>query len=252
MAERPPWRSAWITGASAGIGRALALRLAATGCRVAASARNADALDELRREHPAITAHPLDVTDTAAMAAAVDTIEQDQGPLDLAVFNAGIYEPLPGGLGDPETFRNHMEVNYMGVVNGVQAVLPAMARRNAGQVALMGSVAGFRGLPRSARYGPTKAAIINLAETLRLEFHDGGVDIRLINPGFVATRLTAQNDFTMPDIMDAGDAADAIIDGLSGRGFEITFPRRFALYMKLVRLLPYALFFPLAARMTRE
>ncbi len=251
MAEDLPWTSAWVTGASAGIGRALALRLAAGGCAVTASARDTGALKKLHDEHVAITPLPLDVTDTAAVMAAVPALEARQGPLDLAVFNAGTYEPLPGGLGDPEVFRHHMEVNYMGVVNGLHGVVPAMKERGRGQVALMGSLSGYRGLPRAACYGPTKAALINLAETLRTELRGSGVDLRIVNPGFVATRLTDKNDFTMPDLMTAPDAADAIIRGLEGRGFEIAFPRRFALFMKLARLLPYGLFFPLAARLAR-
>ncbi|MDZ7751062.1 MAG: SDR family NAD(P)-dependent oxidoreductase [Gammaproteobacteria bacterium] len=252
MAEDLPWTSAWVTGASAGIGRALALRLAAGGCAVTASARSAGALEELHDAHSAITPRPLDVTDTAAMAAAVADMEGRQGPLDLALFNAGTYDPLPGGLGDPAVFRRHMEVNYMGVVNGLHGVLPAMKERGRGQVALMGSLSGYRGLPQAAYYGPTKAALINLAETLRTELGGSGVDLRIVNPGFVATRLTEKNDFTMPDLMTAEDAATAIITGLRGTGFEIAFPRRFALVMKLARLLPYGLFFPLAARLAKE
>jgi NADP-dependent 3-hydroxy acid dehydrogenase YdfG len=242
--------SVWVTGASQGIGRALALELANTGAKVAISARSAGVLSDLAREHRGLYPEPLDVTDAPAVAAAVARIEQMQGPLDLAVLNAGVYQPLPGGLAAPEVFAEHMAVNYQGVVNGVCAVLPGMQARGRGQVAVVASVAGYRGLPQAAAYGPTKAALINLAETLRLELRGSGVDLRLVNPGFVATRLTAQNRFAMPSILTPEDAARRILAGLKGSGFEIAFPFGFATWMKLLRLLPYRLYFPLVARIT--
>ena len=244
-------RSAWITGASQGIGRALALELAGRGSRVAISARGAEALDDLARHHSGLHPEPLDVTDAQAVATAVAHIEQTQGPLDLAVLNAGIYQPLPGGLADPRVFAEHMAVNYQGVVNGLCAVLPGMRERGHGQVVVVASVAGYRGLPQAAAYGPTKAALINLAETLRLELRGTGVDLRLANPGFVATRLTAKNSFAMPAILTPEDAARRILTGLARSGFEIAFPRAFVTWMKLLRLLPYRLYFPLVARMTQ-
>lgn len=246
------WNSVWITGASQGIGRELALQLANQGVRVACSARSADVLEALHDVHERILPLPLDVTDAAATAQAVKDIERVQGHLDLAVFNAGVYEPLPGGLADPEVFRQHMEVNYLGVVNGVMAVVPGMRQRHSGQVAIVGSVAGYRGLPQSAAYGPTKAALIHLAETLRLELRGSGVDIRLINPGFVNTRLTAKNDFHMPSMLTPEAAAECIVRGLQGRDFEIAFPRGFVAWLKLARLLPYRWYFPLIARLTRS
>jgi len=242
--------SVWITGASQGIGRALALELAGRGARVAVSARGTGALAELALQSQALTPEPLDVTDAAAVAAAVTRIEAAQGPLDLAVLNAGIYQPLPGGLAAPEVFAEHMAVNYQGVVNGLCAVLPRMRERGRGQVAIVASVAGYRGLPQAAAYGPTKAALINLAETLRLELRGSGVDLRLVNPGFVATRLTAQNRFTMPSLLTPEDAARRILAGLAGRRFEIAFPLGFVTWMRLLRLLPYRLYFPLIARLT--
>jgi len=248
--NKPPlWRSAWITGASHGIGRALALELAAYGTQVAASARDDKRLLELQRSRSGITPYTLDVTDSAATAATVDTIEEAVGPLDLAILSAGIYQPLPGGVGDPDLFRRHVEVNYLGVVNALMAVLPKMQQRETGQVAIMGSVAGYRGLPKAAPYGPTKAALINLAETLRLDLADSGVDIRLISPGFVATRLTAKNDFNMPAILTPDAAAGRILRGLASNSFEIVFPRRFTVWLKLGRVLPYWLWFPAARRL---
>ena len=136
----------------------------------------------------------------------------------------------------------------MGVVNCLVAVLPRMLARGHGQLVIMGSVAGYRGLPQAAAYGPTKAALISLAETLRLELHGTGVDVRLVNPGFVATRLTDKNRFSMPAIRTPEQAAAAIISGLQGGGFEVVFPWRFAFWLKLARLQPYRLYFLLAGR----
>ncbi|MCG6867623.1 MAG: SDR family NAD(P)-dependent oxidoreductase [Gammaproteobacteria bacterium] len=243
------WRSAWITGASQGIGRALAIALADAGVRVAASARSAGELYRLESEHPPITSHPLDVTDPEMTADALDTIESTQGHVDLAVLGAGIYEPIPGGIAEPSVFRRHMEINYLGVVNVLMPLLARMKTRGTGQVAIVASVAGYRGLPKAAAYGPTKAALINLAEILRTEFSGSGVDIRLVNPGFVSTRLTAKNDFSMPAIMTPEQAASRIIRGLQGTGFEIAFPRRFVAWLKIARVLPYRLWLPLARRM---
>ncbi|MFZ0788873.1 MAG: SDR family NAD(P)-dependent oxidoreductase [Chromatiaceae bacterium] len=245
-------RSAWITGASQGIGRALALELAGRGARVAVSARGASALTELAQHHAGLRPEPLDVTDAQAVATAMARIEESQGPLDLVVLNAGIYQPLPGGLAEPRVFAEHMAVNYQGVVNGLCAVLPGMRERARGQVAVVASLAGYRGLPQAAAYGPTKAALINLAETLRLELRGSGVDLRLVNPGFVATRLTAQNRFAMPSILTPEDAARRILAGLAGSRFEIAFPFGFATWMWLLRLLPYRLYFPLVARLTGQ
>jgi NAD(P)-dependent dehydrogenase (short-subunit alcohol dehydrogenase family) len=247
-----PPLSAWITGASQGIGRELALQLARQGARVACSARSEEPLSAMQSAQPGIHPYPLDVSRAGEVAAAFHRIERNQGPLDLAVFNAGIYQPVPQGVADPELFQQHMTVNYQGVVNGVMAVLPAMRRRGRGQIAIVASVAGYRGLPRSAAYGPSKAALINLAETLYLENRDSGVRIRLINPGFVDTRLTAKNDFPMPAMMTAEQAAGRILAGLQGNSFEIAFPARFVFWLKLARLLPYRWYFPLIDRLTRS
>ncbi len=246
---RREWRSAWVTGASQGIGKELTSALAAEGVAVAGSARGIDPLIEMRSSHPRVLPLALDVTDSRAVAEAVARIEEAQGPLDLAILSAGIYDPVPGGLADPELFRRHMEVNYMGVVNALMAVLPRMKDRGKGQVAIVASVAGYRGLPQAAAYGPTKAALINLAETLRVELADSGVDIRLVNPGFVATRLTAKNDFHMPALLTPAAAARHILRGLRSRRFEIAFPWGFVTWLKLVRILPYRLFFPLMKRL---
>jgi len=245
-------RRAWITGGGSGIGRALALELAAAGWQVAISARSASALDAIAGPSGGrILAFPLDVCDPAAQLATLAAIEAQIGPLDLAILNAGTHHPM--GLADftAETAQRLMAVNYFGVVHGLAALLPRMGARRAGQIALVASVAGYRGLPSAAAYGPTKAALINLAESLRPEAVRAGIDLRLINPGFVATPLTDRNDFPMPDCISAEDAARAIRQGLAGSAFEIAFPWRFSRVMKLLRILPDRLFFALTTRMLR-
>jgi short-subunit dehydrogenase len=235
----------WITGASTGIGRAIAQQLAAAGIAVAASARSAEKLAELGA---GIRAYPLDVTDAAAVAATIEKIERELGPIDLAVLGAGAYAPLTISQFRVENFSTTMTVNYLGVVNALAALVPAMIARRGGHVSWIASVAGYRGLPKAAAYGPTKAALINLAESLKPELQAEGVTVSVINPGFVATPMTAQNDFPMPFLMSPEDAARRAIAGLDARKFEIAFPTRFVVLLKIARILPYAWYFALVRR----
>lgn len=239
----------WITGASAGIGRALALRFARAGFRVAASARGAEALASLAAEGGGrIEAVPLDVTDGAAVAAAIARL----GPISLAVLNAGSHSPMGAADFSVERLRRLFEVNVFGVAQGLEAVLPAMLGRRAGKVAIVASVAGYGGLPTAVAYGATKAALINMAESLKLELEGTGVSVALVCPGFVDTPLTAKNDFPMPFLMRAEDAAERMFQGLLGNAFEITFPRRFTWMLKALQLLPYALYFPIVGQTRRR
>jgi NAD(P)-dependent dehydrogenase (short-subunit alcohol dehydrogenase family) len=237
-----PWRTVWITGASTGIGREIAIQLAAAGVKVAVSARSADKLTGLGG---GILAVPMDVTDAAAAKAAVDHIESKLGSIDLAIFGAGTYAPVDIESIDPAEFAHMMTTNYMGVVNCLSALSPLMLARSTGHLSWIASVAGYVGLPKAAAYGPTKAALINLAESLYPEFHRKGVKISVINPGFVETPLTTQNDFEMPFLMKADEAARRSLAGLASGRFEVAYPRRFAAILKLARLLPYPLFFKL-------
>lgn len=238
-----PWRTAWITGASTGIGRELAIALARRGVKVAASARSADKLAELARLYPNIASLPLDVSDPAATQEAARTIAATLGPIDLAVFNAGTWEPMTARNFSAAKAARSMAVNYQGVVNGIEAVLPAMLERGAGHIALVASVAGYRGMPLAGAYGPTKAALINLAETLQGELSQRGVAVSLINPGYVATPMTSINKFPMPFLVEAENAAQRIVRGLEKRKFEIAFPWQLVTLMKLGRILPYRLYF---------
>jgi NAD(P)-dependent dehydrogenase (short-subunit alcohol dehydrogenase family) len=251
MSLNPPladWagRTAWLVGASTGIGRATASRLHALGARVVVSARTAAALDAFVAAHPGAQAIALDATDGAAMRAAAQRI----GPIDLAVYCAGMYVPMRATDFDLELALRHQQVNYTGALVMIDAVLPGMLQRRSGHLSLVSSVAGYRGLPKSLAYGPTKAALINLAETLYLDLRPEGIGVSVINPGFVETPMTASNDFHMPALITPDQAADEIVRGWARGGFEIHFPKRFTLWLRALRRLPDPLYFATVRRAT--
>ena len=245
-----PRRVAWVTGAGKGISRALAIRLAKDGWTVAASARTQADLDALATEVPAIHAFPLDVTDAAANDRVIAEIEQSLGAIALAVLNAGTYVPTGVAPFQADAFRSQFEVNVFGTINGLAPLLPRFIARKAGQVAVVASVAGYRGLPSAAAYGATKSALINMCEALKLELEPHGVVVNVICPGFVKTPLTDKNAFPMPFLISAEEAADHIARGLASNRFEIAFPWVFATIMKTLRILPYSVFFAIG-RLTR-
>jgi short-subunit dehydrogenase len=189
------------------------------------------------------------VTDSDTVAQAVTAIEAEHGPLEAVVLNAGDYEPMAAAEFDADLFRRLMEVNYFGVVYALDALLPVMTARARGQILINASLSAYRGLPRAAPYGASKAALLNLAEALHSELQGSGVRVRVINPGFVKTALTDKNRFTMPFLVSPEAAARAIAAGLERSRFEITFPLRFALLMKLLRCLPYGLYFRVTGRL---
>ena len=246
-------RRAWLVGASSGIGRATASALHARGAQVVVSARNAAALQEFAAQHPGSQAVALDTTNRAAVQAAAATLLA-QGPLDLVCYCAGTYQPLRATAFDLGAMLQHQQVNVTGALHVLDAVLPALLQAaragRPGHLSLVGSVAGYRGLPQGLAYGPTKAALIHLAETLYLDLHDLGLGVSLVNPGFVETPLTAANEFPMPALVSPAQAASAIVRGWERGAFEIHFPKRFTHVMKLLRLLPYRLYFPAVRRMT--
>lgn len=242
----------WITGASMGLGRALALRSAQAGWRVVASARGQEGLDSLVQEAAGlpgqVSAFPLDVTDAMAVAEAVRQIESEIAPIGLAVLNAGTHRPMTAKDFRAADVEALLRLNVLGVAHCLEALLPAMMGRGQGQLAMVASLAGYAGLPSAAGYGASKAALINMAESLKPELEASGVKIQVVNPGFVETPLTDKNDFPMPFLMPATAAAEAFFRGLSSDSFEIIFPRRFAYLMKFLRCLPYRLFFALTRR----
>lgn len=240
-------KTVWMIGASTGIGRATASALHARGARVVVSARKAQALEDFVAQHPGSVALTLDATDGDAIAAATQRVLA-LGPLDCVVYCAGHYQAMRADAIDLPDMLRHVDVNYLGALRVMDAVLPALIARGAGHFSLVGSVAGYRGLPNSLAYGPTKAAMINLAETLYLDLHTKGIGVSIINPGFVQTPLTAANDFDMPALLTPEQAAQAIIRGWALGRFEIHFPKRFTLWLKLLRILPNRLFFGLVRK----
>ena len=254
MSLNPPlrdWhgRRVWLVGASTGIGRALAEQLHALGASVIVSARPSDALQDMVAKHPGCIALPLDVTDASAVQAVAHAVLTD-GPLDLVCYCAGHYRAMRATAIDLPDLLRHHEVNIVGALHLLAAITPAMLTRGQGHISLISSVAGFRGLPQSLAYGPTKAALINLAEALYLDLQPKGLGVSVINPGFVKTPLTARNDFHMPAMISATEAARAIVEGWSRGEFEIHFPKRFTRMMKWLRLLPDGLYFALVRRVT--
>jgi NADP-dependent 3-hydroxy acid dehydrogenase YdfG len=243
-----PWKVVWITGASTGIGAEVARQMAAAGVSVATSARKAEQLVAAAQRNSHLKPYPLDVTDVAAVAATFARIESELGAVDLVIAGAGTYAPVSLDTFRPEPFRHMYEVNYLGVINVLSAVLPVFRARRSGHIAWIASVAGYRGLPRAAAYGPTKAALINLAESLKPELEADGVAVTVINPGFVKTPLTAQNDFEMPYLMEVEEAARLTIAGLAAGKFEVAYPAPFVRILKFARLLPYRLYFALIRR----
>ena len=245
------WRgkSVWLVGASSGIGEATAHALHAQGARVFVSARSAEALDRFTAAHPGAVALPLDVTDAGAVQTAAQTVLA-AGPLDLMMYCAGYYKELRATEYDLKEMLQHNAVNYVGALNVLAAVLPAFQARKAGHISLVGSVAGYGGLPKSLAYGPTKAALINLAETLYMDLTDSGIGVSLICPGFVETPLTAQNQFAMPALLKPEQAAEEILKGWAAGDFEIHFPKRFTLAVKALQLLPYTAYFAAVRKAT--
>jgi NAD(P)-dependent dehydrogenase (short-subunit alcohol dehydrogenase family) len=247
-------RTVWLVGASTGIGHATAARLHALGARVIVSARNKAKLDAFVATHPRSEAIALDATDRAAMRDAAAHIVRTYGAIDLAGYFAGTYSALRATEFDLDTVLHHQQVNVNGALHLIDAVLPQLiAQARAGRPAhlsLVSSVAGFRGLPKSLAYGPTKAYLINLAETLYLDLAPLGVAVSVVNPGFVETPLTAQNNFRMPALISPDEAAEEIIRGWGKGEFEIHFPKRFTLWLKGLRHLPYTAYFAAVKRST--
>jgi short-subunit dehydrogenase len=246
----------WITGASSGLGRELARQYAQAGHQVCVSARGAEALselaDECRNMNGSIHSFGLDVTDVEQIDSCFEQIKASVGIPDLCVLNAGTHTENPVKGFDREVYQRLMNINYMGVVNCLQAIIPAYLQEGRGQIAVVSSVAGYRGLPKASAYGASKAALINMCEALQPELAAANVDLRLINPGFVRTPLTDLNEFPMPFLMEVEDAAARIVKGLAGNGFEITFPRRFTWLLKFLSILPYALYLKLSRKLLRD
>lgn len=233
---------AWVTGASSGIGRDVALRLAADGWQVIATARRVGELAELAelsKDLPGqIRPFAGDVSDKTAMESIVQRVEHQFGKVALCVLNAGVFKPIDARNFKADAFQSTFDVNLVGAANCLEPAIASMKTRGKGQIALVASVTGYGGLPTSSAYGASKAALINLAETLRIELDPIGLLVQVVNPGFIDTPATKNNPFPMPALMASKDAADRIADGLASSRFELTFPRRFTYVLKALDYLP--------------
>ena len=242
-------RSVWLVGASSGIGLATAHALHAAGARVVVSARKAELLQQFVDTHAGAQAVVLDVGDAQAIARAAAYVETQQG-LDVVIYCAGYYKPVRATAYALDEMLRHQEVNYVGALRVLDAVLPSLLAQGHGHISLVASVAGYRGLPQSLAYGPTKAALIHLAEALYLDVSAKGLGVSVVNPGFVETPLTAGNDFHMPALIQPAEAARQMLRAWAQGAFEIHYPKRFTRWLKLMRLLPYRLYFALVRRTT--
>jgi len=247
-------RTAWLVGASTGIGRATAARLHQLGAQVIVSARSAAPLEAFTQAHPGSQAIALDATDRQALHAAAAGIVAQHDRIDLVVYCAGTYAPMRATEFNLEVALQHQQVNYVGALYLLDAVLPHLLAQagsvRGGHLSLVSSVAGYRGLPKSLAYGPTKAALIHLAQTLYLDLHPLGLGVSVVNPGFVATPLTARNEFHMPALLTPEQAAEELLRGWRRGEFEIHFPKRFTRVLKALGLLPDGPYFAAVRRAT--
>ena len=241
-------RRYWLVGASSGIGAELARELVRRGADVAISARRAEDLREVGEGTMAIV--PVDATDREAVGHAADEVRATLGGIDVVVWCAGYWQQFDAAQWDADVFARHIEVNLLGLNNVLAAVVPTMTKEKSGHLVGIASVAGYRGLAGAEAYGATKAAQINLLEGLRAALARHGVRVTTVCPGFVRTEMTESNEFPMPFIIDADEAARTIVDGLEGGRTEIVFPLRMAVTMKVARLLPVRLWSAITTRIS--
>tara|TARA_B100001996_G_scaffold33708_1_gene25286 strand:- start:596 stop:1357 length:762 start_codon:yes stop_codon:yes gene_type:complete len=234
----------WITGASTGIGKALALKFAKKGWIVAASARRENLLQELNKENKNIYPYPLDVTNIDQCKAVFKDILDKFNNIEICVFCTGIHDPKSEKKFNLEKIRKIMEVNYFGVMNSINSIYEYYNTKKSGQISIVSSVAGYRGLPAAGAYCASKSALTSFTESLHFEMKRKNVRVSLISPGFIKTPMTDQNDFPMPMIKSPEFAAEQIYVGLIKKnGFEIHFPKAFTFFMKVLKILPNSIYF---------
>jgi len=245
-------KTIWITGGSTGIGKALAIRFANKGWNVAISARRENLLKELSDRFENISSFPLDVTDKENCKNIFNQVKEKFGEIDICFFSTGTWDPKKEKDIDVEQIENVFKINFFGTVNSIKAVEEYYKNRNEGTIAIVSSIAGYRGLPNSTGYGPSKSALNNLAESLYFDFGRHNVRVCLVSPGFIKTPMTDKNDFKMPFLKTPEFAADKIYDGLvNKKSFEIHFPKELTLTLKFFSILPYKLYFYLVKKLTK-
>ena len=242
----------WITGASSGIGKAVALKFSHEGWKVAVSARRKELLDELAK-NPNIVSFPLDVTNRNQINEVFKNILDNFGELDICLFSSGTYEPKDEQNIDPDKIKNVINVNFIGVIDCVKSVERYFKDKKSGHISIVSSIAGYRGLPNSSGYGPSKAALTNFSESIYFDFKKFGVRVSVVSPGFIKTPLTDKNEFPMPFLKTPEYAAEKIFNGLvKSSAFEIHFPKGLTLILKFLRILPYRLYLFLVAKLVKR
>ena len=245
-------KTIWITGGSTGIGKALAIRFANEGWNVAISARRENLLKELSDRYENISPFTLDVTDKENCKNIFNQVKEKFGEIDICFFSTGTWDPKKEKDIDVEQIENVFKINFFGTVNSIKAVEEYYKNRNEGTIAIVSSIAGYRGLPNSTGYGPSKSALNNLAESLYFDFGRHNVRVCLVSPGFIKTPMTDKNDFKMPFLKTPEFAADKIYEGLvNKKSFEIHFPKELTLTLKFFSILPYKLYFYLVKKLTK-
>ena len=242
----------WITGASSGIGKSVAEKFANEGWKVAVSARRKELLDELAK-NPNIASFPLDVTNRNQINEVFKNILDNFGDLDICLFSSGTYEPKDEQNIDPDKIKNVINVNFLGVIDCVKSVEGYFKDRKSGHISIVSSIAGYRGLPNSSGYGPSKAALTNFSESIYFDFKKFGVRVSVVSPGFIKTPLTDKNEFPMPFLKTPEYAAEKIFNGLiKSSSFEIHFPKGLTLTLKFLRILPYRLYLFLVDKLVKR
>ena len=245
-------KTIWITGGSTGIGKALALKFANEGWNVAISARRENLLKEIADTNANISSFPLDVTDKTKCKQVFEEIKNKFENIDICFFSTGTWNPKKEKDIDVEQIEDVFKINFFGTLNSIKAVEEYFKNKKGGKIAIVSSIAGYRGLPNSTGYGPSKSALNNLAESLYFDFGRSDVRVCLVSPGFIKTPMTDKNDFKMPFLKTPEYAADQIYDGLvNKKSFEIHFPKALTLTLKILSFLPSKLYFNLVGRLTK-
>ena len=245
-------KTIWITGGSTGIGKALAIKFANKGWNVAISARRENLLQEISNSHENIHGFPVDVTDKIKCKQTFEQIRNKFENIDICFFSTGTWDPKKEKDIDVEQIENVFRVNFFGTLNSIKAVEKYFKNRKMGTITIVSSIAGYRGLPNSTGYGPSKSALNNLAESLYFDFKRSNVRVCLVSPGFIKTPMTDKNDFKMPFLKTTDYAAEKIYDGLVNKNiFEIHFPKSLTLILKILSFLPSSIYFSLVGKMTK-